>query len=98
MKARFSVALGGAALLFAPFLAAQTASKGKQEPAMSQDMREAIAFQRNKDIADARQARKEALHPSVTYSDANRSADRSTDESQGRPVKDPGPATVRKDR
>ena len=69
-----------------------------KQPAMSRDMREAIAFERAKDRADARQARKEAIHPSVTYNDANRSADRSTDENtKGRTVKDTGPAPVKKD-
>jgi hypothetical protein len=98
MKARFLVALMGAGLVFAPLALSQTSQKGMEKPAMSEDMRQAIAFQRNKDVADARQARKEAIHPSVTYSDTNnRSADRSMDDSQGRPVKDPGPATVRKD-
>ena len=97
MKARFLVALMGAGLVFAPLALSQTPQTGKEKPAMSADMREAIAFQRNKDVADARQARKEAIHPSVTYSDTNRSADRSMDPSEGRPVKDPGPATVRKD-
>ena len=68
------------------------AAKAESQPAMSEDMREAIAFEHNKDLADERQARLEAKHPSVSYTDANRSADRSVDEStQGRPVKDPGP-------
>jgi beta-galactosidase beta subunit len=85
----------GAALLYAPMLSAQNA---KKEPAMSEDMRQAIAFQHNKDLADARQTRLEAKHPSVTY-DANRSADRSMEDStEGNKVKDPGPATVRKDK
>ncbi|HLK63093.1 MAG TPA: hypothetical protein VKU19_06615 [Bryobacteraceae bacterium] len=99
MKPRLLVALMGAGLIFVPLAGAQTqtskpkpsASVKQTEPAMSEDMREAIAFQRNKDIADARQARLEAEHPSVTYSEANRSADRSTDDQQGTPVKDPGP-------
>jgi hypothetical protein len=97
MKARFLVALMGGGVVFAPLALSQTAQKGNEKPAMSEDMRQAIAFQRQKDVADGRQARKEAIHPSVTYSDTNRSADRSMDDSQGRPVKDPGPATVRKD-
>jgi hypothetical protein len=111
MKARLLVGLMGAGLVFAPLVSAQTpttpatreqkkrpaAKAQKSEPAMSADMREAIAFERNKDIADERQARLEAKHPSVSYTDANRSADRNADESQGKPVKDPGP-TVKKDK
>ena len=97
MKARALIALLGAGLMVAPLTLAQTKrNTTEKREAVSADMREAIAFQRSKDIADARQARKEAVHPSVTYSDANRSADRSVDDSQGKPVKDPGP-TVRKD-
>ena len=83
-----------AGLLGAGLLLAQ------KQPAMSKDMRDAIAFEHNKDVAAARQARKEAKHPSVTYdnANANRSADRSTDESQGKPVKDPGPDKSKKDK
>ena len=72
--------------------AQKSAARAESRPAMSEDMREAIAFEHNKDLADERQARMEAKHPSVSYTDANRSADRSADEaSHGRPVKDPGP-------
>lgn len=98
MKARVLIALLGTGLMAAPVALAQTKrDTTEKREATSADMREAIAFQRNKDIADARQARKEAIHPSVTYSDANRSADRSMDDSDGRRVKDPGPAVIRKD-
>lgn len=91
MKARLLLGLVGATMVFAPIISAETPRK------QSRDIQEAIAFQRAKDRADARQARLEAKHPSVTYSDANRSADRSSDDPQGRPVKDPGPAPSKKD-
>jgi hypothetical protein len=54
---------------------------------MSEDMRQAIAFEHYKDLAAARQARKEAKHPSVSYSNA----DRTDEESVANRVKDPGP-------
>ena len=63
----------------------------KKQPAMSEDMRRAIAFERYKDLAAARQARKEAIHPSVTYSNANRSVE------EGDTMKDKG-APVKKDK
>ena len=57
--------------------------------AVDKDMQRAIAWERHKDRAAARQARKEARHPSVTYSNntVNRSAG---DDVQGRKVVDPG--------
>lgn len=95
MKAKILSGLMGACLVFAPIVSAATA---KNKPAMSEDMRRAIAWEHYKDLAAARQARLEARHPSVTYTDANRSADRSAEESNpGKIVKDPGP-TVRKDK
>jgi len=59
--------------------------------AVDRDMQRAIAWERHKDRAAAMQARKEARHPSVTYSNntANRGAD---DEPQGRKVVDHGPS------
>ncbi len=58
--------------------------------AVDRDMQRAIAWERHKDQAAARQARLEQRHPSVTYSNsANRSSD---EEVQGRRVQDPGPA------
>jgi hypothetical protein len=95
MKTRILAGLMGASLVFAPMLLAETAKKAA---AMSEDMRRAIAWEHYKDLAAERQARLEAKHPSVTYTDANRSADRSAEESNpGKTVKDPGP-TVRKDK
>ena len=90
MNTRFLAGLIGAGMLVAPLTFGQTTPAKRNEPAMSQDMRQAIAFERAKDRADARQARIEAKHPSVTY--ANSGANRSVEEpEQGRPVKDPGP-------
>jgi hypothetical protein len=57
------------------------------------DMRRAIAWERYKDLAAARQAAKERKHPSVSYGQANREMD----DMSGRPVKDPGPPAYRKD-
>jgi hypothetical protein len=95
MKARILAGLMGAGLVFAPMVLAAT---DKKKPAMSEDMRRAIAWEHYKDLAAARQSRLEARHPSVTYTDANRSADRSAEESDpGKTVKDPGP-TVRKEK
>jgi hypothetical protein len=63
--------------------------------AADRDMQRAIAWERHKDQAAARQARLERRHPSVTH-DANRAERSSDQEMQGRPVKDPGPQGVRK--
>lgn len=86
MKTIFLTALLGASLLLTPGFAATKKSTS------SGDMQRAIAFQRQKDAADARQARMEARHPSVR--NADRTADRVVDE--GRPVKDPGEPATRK--
>lgn len=64
---------------------------------MSDDMRRAIAWERYKDLAAARQAARERKHPSVTYGEADRTRDRDMEEMGGRPVKDPGPPAYRKD-
>jgi hypothetical protein len=93
MKTRLLAGLMGMGLLMVPLASAQTTTKNHST--MSSDMRRAIKFQHDKDVADARQAQREARHPSVSYSEANRSADRSQDE--GNTVKDPGP-TVKKDK
>ena len=72
-------------LLLAPLGFAATP---KKRPAMSSDMQRAIAFERYKDMAAARQARLEARHPSVTYSN---SANREGNTVEGNTVKDEGP-------
>ena len=70
----------------------------KKQPAMSEDMRQAIAFERHKDRAAAAQARKERTHPSVTYNNANRSAEEQQQGQnvQGQKVKDNGAAPKKK--
>ncbi|MBZ5624233.1 MAG: hypothetical protein LAQ69_36870 [Acidobacteriia bacterium] len=95
MKTRFLAGLIGSGLVFAPMV---SAAEAKKHPTMSEDMRQAIAFERAKDRADARQARLEKIHPSVSYTDANRNADRSIDESQGRIVRDPGKPATKKNK
>jgi hypothetical protein len=57
--------------------------------AVDKDMQRAIAWERHKDRAAARQARLEKKHPSVEYNN-NNSANRSADEGQQSTVKDPG--------
>jgi hypothetical protein len=59
------------------------------------EVQRAIAFERAKDRADARQVRLEARHPSVDYSNADRSMDNSSD---GHHVADPGPAPTKHDK
>jgi hypothetical protein len=55
--------------------------------AADKDMQRAIAWERFKDQAAARQAAKERRHPSVSY---NSTANRASEDVQGTPVKDPG--------
>ena len=102
MKRRLLAGLLGSGLMVAPFALAQdkpqkpkqtqtsknTAPEAGRPRGMSEDMRQAIAFERYKDLAAARQERKEARHPSVTYNNAERSTDR---EAGANRVKDPGP-------
>jgi hypothetical protein len=93
MKLNFLTGVIGTALILAPLgFAQQQDAKPKvshQAQSETEGVREAIAFQRAKDRADARQARLEAIHPSVDYSNADRQMDDST---TGNRVKDPGPA------
>jgi hypothetical protein len=86
MKTRFLAGLVGLGLLGVPLVSGATP---KKHSGMSEDMRQAIAFERHKDMAAARQARIEARHPSVSDANANRSVEKSE---QGHKVKDPGPA------
>jgi hypothetical protein len=75
VQTRFLAGLVTAGFLLSPILfAADKAEKNKE----SDDVAQAIAFERHKDAAAARQARMEAKHPTVSYSapDAERSADR----------------------
>jgi hypothetical protein len=85
--------LSGLVLTTVAFAQTPTKSKSNSDQSqtrMSEDMRRAIAFQRAKDRADARQARLEARHSSVPAASAERSADDGN-------VKDLGPPPVRKD-
>jgi hypothetical protein len=97
MFAKIFPATLGVALLIAPTVFAQ--DNRKPSPARqtsqvrevkdteeSRAVQEAIAFERHKDEAAARQLRLEARHPSVTSTNADRSADRESPE--GRVVKD----------
>jgi hypothetical protein len=88
MDFKFLAGVIGAGVLLGPLFGADAP---KKRQAVSEDMRQAIAFEHHKDVAAERQARKEARHPSVTYSNGN--ANRTVEEQpeQGRPVKDPGP-------
>jgi hypothetical protein len=74
---KICIAFTTVALLLAPLTFAQDASHhdGSNARASDRDMQRAIQFQRNKDRADARQARRERTHPSVTYGNANRQAE-----------------------
>ncbi len=91
MKSKLAIAClaAGASLVPVTFAAENAKSDS--------DMQRAIAWERYKDLAAARQARKEARHSSVTYGEnnANREMDAST---QGRKVVDPGPPAYRKDK
>jgi hypothetical protein len=86
-----------AGLLCAGALAvpAVSAASSKHTRGMSEDMRRAIAFERHKAEADARQARIEARHPTVPPVSANRSAEKEVPPG-ARVVHDPGPAGYRK--
>ena len=70
MNAKLLAGTLGAVLLFSPIAFAQ---EERSRSKMSEDMRQAIAFQHNKDAADARQARMEARH--LGASDADRSSE-----------------------
>jgi hypothetical protein len=83
----------GAVLLLSPLTRAQDqkpspAPREAKSSGMSQDMREAIAWERAKDRAAARQARIEARHP--THFEANRSMDDPDDASKVKDSKAPG--------
>jgi len=95
MMNRMWIGAMGAIMALAPLTQAQ-AQDQKPSPVkseakrsgMSDDMRQAIEWERAKDRAAARQARIEARHPG-DYREADRTADRSTaSEDTGRKVKD----------
>jgi hypothetical protein len=98
MKLNFLAGVIGTALLLSPFgLAQQKQDDGHKAKIISSDseMQRAIAFQRAKDRADARQARLEERHPSVDYSNADRRMDDSTDANR---VPDKGPQPIKHDK
>jgi len=95
MRSKLAVVCLVSGAILAPFAQAADQAADKKDRRDS-DMQRAIAWERFKDQAAERQARKEARHPSVTYREnANREAD---DSSQGNRVKDPGPPAYRKDK
>jgi hypothetical protein len=59
--------------------------------AADKDMQRAIAWERQKDRAAARQARLEKRHPSVPATPDSNAANRSDERQPGNTVKDPGP-------
>lgn len=102
MKVNLLAGMLGAALTLSPLAFAQQRPDGqnpdtnsKVTRSESDGVQRAIAFQRAKDRADARQARLEQRHPSVDYSNADRRMDDSND---GHHVSDPGPAAAKKDK
>ena len=87
MRTRLLAGFLGAGLLLAPLsLAADNTTKAKKQ--MDPDMARAIAFEHYKDVAAARQARKEAQHPTVFYNNADRSMET---ENEANHVKATGP-------
>jgi len=76
MCTKFLIGIVTAGFLLSPFGCA--ADRPQKKDQSSDEMAQAIAFERHKDAAAARQARIEAKHPTVTYSnsEAERSADR----------------------
>jgi hypothetical protein len=67
MRARLVIAI--AALI--PPLMAQTAPKQQKRESQDNRVAQAIAFEKAKDAADARQARIEAKHPTVFYKNSD---------------------------
>ena len=86
MQARFVI---GIAALAMPLLNV-AATKNQRQKSPDEGMAQAVAFERAKDAADARQARIEAKHPTVFYKNSDdRNADR---EVSGQNVPDSGEA------
>ena len=67
MRARFVIAM---AVLALP-LGSVAAPKQQKQKSENQGVAEAIAFEKAKDAADARQARIEAKHPTVFYKNSD---------------------------
>lgn len=81
MHKRFLAGFLAAGFLLAPVLFAADEPK-KKDSKESDEVAQAIAFERYKDAAAARQARIEAKHPTVT--DSNSDADRNADQSKSK--------------
>jgi hypothetical protein len=94
MHARLLAGFVSAAFVLGPLCQAAEPQK-PTNTRQDNDMARAIAFQRQKDAADARQARLEARHPSVSYSN---SAERSADRESGNRVQDPGEGLVQREK
>jgi hypothetical protein len=95
MYTKFLAGFITAGFLFSPF--AQAADNAEKKSKVSDDVAQAIAFERYKEAAAARQARIEAKHPTVTYSnsEAERTADRDTSKTD-KPEKDQSKQEKRK--
>jgi len=82
----------GATLALTPLAFAQQPQSSHRNSVQARgepdDVQQAISFQRAKDRADVRQAKLEARHPSVDYSNADRRMDAANDSPR---VPDPGP-------
>jgi len=96
MKINLLAGVLGAVLTLTPLGVAQQRSDNdwKISHGNENGVQKAIAFQRAKDRADARQAKLEQRHPSVFYSNADRAMDDSND---GHHLTDPGTAAKKKD-
>jgi hypothetical protein len=94
MHAKLLAGFVSAAFVLAPLCQAADPQK-RTGNTQDSDMARAIAFQRQKDAADARQARLEAKHPSVGYSN---SAERSADRASGNEAGDPGEGQVQREK
>jgi len=88
MTLRGTVLVIAAGLALAPCGFSQQPKKKASTPKQDEGVAQAIAFERAKDAADARQARIEARHPTVQEPGE---ANRSTESQAGRPVTDHGP-------
>lgn len=93
MRNLLCLVLGSVLLASAGMAADEKTEKPKQNQrqsqSMSEDMRQAVEFERAKDRADARQAAIEAKHPTVFY---NNQSGNSTDQNSANRVIDQGPA------
>jgi hypothetical protein len=95
MRIRIIAIWAGLAVLGPLAAAEHPQPRATSKPAMTNDMREAIAFQRHKDQADARQAAIEARHPTVHYGNAEKRAEER--QSQDRRIPDPGERQYQRD-